>query len=119
LFAPALSPKAVSPLGEGARALAVELIEGFYAKGECDFVRDFAQHLPIGIFMRMVDVPQSDREQLLHWADQQVRPDSEHEREQSFHNLYGYAAKKVAERRANPGDDLISQLTKAQVDGAP
>jgi cytochrome P450 len=119
LFAPALSPKAVSPLGEGARALAIELIEGFHAKGECDFVRDFAQHLPIGIFMRMVDIPSSDREQLLHWADQQVRPDSEHEREQSFHNLFAYAGRKVAERRANPGNDLISQLTKAQVDGKP
>jgi cytochrome P450 len=119
LFAPALSPKAVAPLGEGARALAIELIEGFYAKGECEFVGDFAQHLPIGIFMRMVDIPASDREQLLHWADQQVRPSSDHEREQSFHHLYAYAAQKVAERRANPGEDLISQLARAQVDGAP
>ena len=119
LFAPALSPKAVAPLGEGARALAIELIEGFYAKGECEFVSEFAQHLPIGIFMRMVDVPASDRDQLLHWADQQVRPTSEHEREQSFHSLFAYAGQKVAERRANPGPDLISQLTRAQVDGAP
>ena len=119
LFAPALSPKAVAPLGEGARALAIELIEGFYAKGECEFVGEFAQHLPIGIFMKMVDVPTSDRDQLLHWADQQVRPTSEHEREQSFHSLFAYAAQKVAERQAHPGDDLISQLTRAQVDGAP
>jgi len=119
LFAPALSPKAVSPLGEGARALAIELIEGFRAKGECEFVGDFAQHLPIGIFMKMVDVPTADRDKLLHWADQQVRPTSEEEREQSFHHLFAYAAQKVAERRATPGDDLISQLTKAQVDGQP
>ncbi|HEY2927982.1 cytochrome P450 [Piscinibacter sp.] len=119
LFAPALSPKAVAPLGVGARALAIELIEGFYAKGECEFVGEFAQHLPIGIFMKMVDVPTSDRDQLLHWADQQVRPTSEHEREQSFHSLFAYAAQKVAERQAHPGDDLISQLTRAQVDGAP
>ena len=119
LFAPALSPKAVAPLGEGARALAIELIEGFYAKGECEFVGEFAQHLPIGIFMKMVDVPTSDRDQLLHWADQQVRPTSEHEREQSFHSLFAYAAQKVAERQAHPGDELISQLTRAQVDGAP
>jgi cytochrome P450 len=119
LFAPALSPKAVSPLGEGARALAIELIEGFRAKGECEFVGDFAQHLPIGIFMKMVDVPTADRDKLLHWADQQVRPTSDEEREQSFHHLFAYAAQKVAERKANPGDDLISQLTKAQVDGQP
>ena len=49
LFAPALSPKAVAPLGENARALAVELIEGFRVRGECEFVSEFAQHLPIGL----------------------------------------------------------------------
>lgn len=119
LLAPALSPKAVSPLGEGARALAIGLIEGFYAKGECEFVGDFAQHLPIGVFMKMVDLPVADRETLLHWADQQVRPTSEQEREASFHQLFGYAGQKVAERKENPGDDLISQLTRAQVDGQP
>lgn len=119
LFAPALSPKAVSPLGEGARALAIELIEGFRAKGECEFVGDFAQHLPIGIFMKMVDVPQADREKLLHWADQQVRPTTEQEREESFHQLFAYAGQKVAERQANPGEDLISQLTKSKIDGEP
>jgi len=119
LFAPALSPKAVSPLGEGARALAIELIDGFYAKGECEFVGDFAQHLPIGIFMKMVDVPASDRDRLLHWADQQVRPTSDQESEESFHQLFAYAGQKVAERKANPGNDLISQLAEAQVDGQP
>lgn len=119
LLAPALSPKAVSPLGESARAMAIDLIEGFYAAGECEFVSDFAQHLPIGIFMKMVDVPTADRAKLLHWADQQVRPTSEHEREDSFHQLFAYAAQKVAERKANPGTDLISDLTKAQVDGQP
>jgi cytochrome P450 len=119
LIAPVLSPKAVAALADRARAQAIELIEGFYAKGECEFVSDFAQHLPIGIFMAMVDVPTSDRQMLLGWADQQVRPTSEHEREAAFHSLFVYAGKKVAERRANPGTDVISQLTKAQVDGRP
>ncbi|MEO8804439.1 MAG: cytochrome P450 [Burkholderiaceae bacterium] len=119
LFAPALSPKAVSPLGEGARVLAIELIEGFLAKGECEFIGDFAQHLPIGIFMKMVDIPAADRDKLLRWADQQVRPADDHESEESFRQLFAYAGQKVAERKANPGSDLISQLTKAQVDGEP
>ena len=67
----------------------------------------------------MVDLPVEDREKLLGWADQQVRPSSEAEREQSYMNIFGYAAQKVKERRANPGPDAISQLTKAQVDGRP
>jgi cytochrome P450 len=119
LIAPVLSPKAVAALADRARAQAIELIEGFYARGECEFVSEFAQHLPIGIFMAMVDVPTSDRQMLLGWADQQVRPTSEHEREAAFHNLFVYAGQKVAERRAQPGSDVISQLTRAKVDGRP
>jgi len=119
LLSPLLSPKAVSALAGRAREQAIELIEGFYPRGRCEFVGEFAQHLPIGIFMRMVDLPVEDREKLLAWADQQVRPSSEAEREQSYMNIFGYAAQKVKERRANPGSDAISQLTKAQVDGRP
>lgn len=119
LISPVLSPKAVSALAARAREQAIELIEGFYPRGECEFVSEFAQHLPIGIFMRMVDVPAEDREKLLAWADQQVRPTSEAEREQAFVAIFGYAAQKVKERRAAPGSDVISQLTRAQVDGRP
>lgn len=119
LFAPALSPKAVAALADGARQQAIALIEGFRPQGECEFVGDFAQHLPIGIFMQMVDVPAEDREKLLHWADQQVRPSSEAEREASFHHLFEYAGKKVAERTGKDGTDLISQLTRAKIDGEP
>lgn len=109
----------MSALAGRAREQAIELIEGFYPRGRCEFVGEFAQHLPIGIFMRMVDLPVEDREKLLAWADQQVRPSSEAEREQSYMNIFGYAAQKVKERRENPGPDAISQLTKAQVDGRP
>lgn len=119
LISPALSPKAVAALAVRAREQAVELIEGFYARGECDFVTEFAQHLPIGIFMAMVNVPTSDREMLMGWADQQVRPTSEEERHDAFVNIFSYAAKKIAERRAQPGTDLISSLTQTQVDGRP
>jgi cytochrome P450 len=117
LIAPVLSPKAVAALADSARAQAIELIEDFYPRGGCEFVSEFAQHLPIGIFMRMVDVPAEDREKLLEWADQQVRPSSDVEREEGFRNIFTYAAQKVKERRVQPGMDVISQLTRAKIDG--
>ena len=66
LINPWFSPKAVAGLEPKARALAVELIEGLKPRGRCDFVTDFAQHLPIQVFMSIVDVPASDRHDLLH-----------------------------------------------------
>ena len=75
LINPWFSPKAVAGLESKARALAIELIEAIKPRGRCDFVADFAQHLPIQVFMSIVDVPASDREKLLKWADGMVRPE--------------------------------------------
>jgi cytochrome P450 len=44
------------------RAATVELIGGFIAQGECEFMHDFASILPVSIFLGMMDLPLSDRE---------------------------------------------------------
>jgi cytochrome P450 len=111
------SPRAVAAYEGKARAIAIELIEGLKPRGNCDFVTEFAQHLPIQVFMSIVDVPASDREQLLQWADAMVRPEKPEDVHATLAKIFGYAASKIAERRANPGEDLISKLTQAQVHG--
>jgi len=60
LLNPSFSPKAVASLEARARALAVKLVEDLRPRGRCDFVIDFAQHLPIEVFMSIVDVPAGD-----------------------------------------------------------
>src|SRR6059058_2818866 len=60
LIAPAFTPQAVGSLEEQARQMTLDLLDGFYARGECEFVSEFAQHLPIGIFMNMVKLPGED-----------------------------------------------------------
>ncbi len=117
LLAGALSPKAVVPLGEAARELAIELIEGFKARGECEFIGEFAQHLPIAIFMKLVDLPEADRGLLTGLAENAMRGKTEDIRNMARMQLAGYGMQKVAERRANPGDDLISTIALARVDG--
>lgn len=113
------APKAVAAYEEKARAIAIELIEALKPRGKCDFVTDFAQHLPIQVFMSIVNVPPSDREQLLEWADNMVRPEKLEDVHATLAKIFRYAASKIAERRANPGEDLISKLTQAQVHGRP
>jgi cytochrome P450 len=113
----ALSPKAVNSLSVGARELAIQLIDEMFDDGECDFVASFAQQMPIAIFMAMVDLPLSDRQELLRICDAVVRPATAQERVQGFTDLQGYIRGKVEERRAQPGTDLISHLTQAKVEG--
>jgi cytochrome P450 len=117
LLAAALSPKAVTSLAESARALAIQLIEEFKPRGECEFVSEFAQHLPIAIFMHIVDLPEQDREFLTGLAETVVREDDEQLRGEALMKIAGYGMQKVIERRANPGNDLLSSIATAKVDG--
>lgn len=119
LLAGAMSPKAVQPLGEKARALSIELIEGFMAKGECEFIGDFAQHLPVAVFMSLTGLPDTDRELLSGIADTVLRHPDPQVRFAALQRLGGYGMQKIAERRRTPGDDLISTIAQAKVDGAP
>ena len=119
LLQAALSPKAVGKLGERARELSIELIDGFKHDGHCEFIGQFAQHLPIAIFMEIVGLPASDRPYLTEVAETAMRGATEAERNEAGAKLMGYGMAKVAERRANPGNDLISTIVKAEIEGKP
>ena len=117
LIAHAMSPRAVMPLAERARSLAITLIDGFKDRGECEFVADFAQHLPIAIFMQLVDLPESDRPFLTGIAETMLRSESAEARGQAAMQIAGYGLEKLHARRAAPGSDLISALAQARIDG--
>jgi cytochrome P450 len=115
LLAPFFTPKATRELGEKARRMTVELIEGFRAKGECEFIGDFAQMLPIGIFMDMVALPHSDRLLLVGLADAMTRGLTPEACAQGFQGLAEYLGRIIAERRANPGPDILSAVVHGRV----
>jgi len=117
LINPSFSPKAVASLEARAREVAIRLVETLKPQGRCDFVTDFAQHLPIEIFMSIVDVPATDRTQLLEWADGMVRPKRPDDVHHTIGEIFAYARAKIAERRVKPGLDLITKLSQAEVFG--
>jgi cytochrome P450 len=116
LFTNVFAPKNVIPLGESARQLTIDLVEGFYKKGGCEFMSEFAYHLPIAIFLNLVGVPDSERLRLLDIVEKVVRPDEPGDMK-PFQALFEFAAETVAARRAKPGSDLVSMLTQVQVEG--
>jgi cytochrome P450 len=116
LLSPRFGPKPVADLEPEVRALAVELIEGFVANGECEFVDAFAKRLPIVVFLRLVNLPLEDRELLLEMTEASVRGDAER-RQSSQLQLQQYVGKWIVERRVHPGPDLFSKMVNARVDG--
>lgn len=119
LINPALSPKQVQRLEQQAREVAIELIERLKPQEGCEFIGDVAKVLPIVVFLGIVDLPLTDREMLLPWADDVVRGATPALKLRGHQNVGRYLSKWIAERTVRPGDDLISKVVHARVQGRP
>lgn len=112
-----LSPAAVNRQVEMIRAICVELIEEVRPKGGCDLLDDFAAHFPIRVFMQMVDLPRDDAPMMKYWTDQVVHPDGSMTLEETMRKFHEYLEPVVRERRGKPGNDVLSDIVNAQVQG--
>ncbi|MCY1671521.1 cytochrome P450 [Novosphingobium sp. SL115] len=110
-FVVALEPK----VAEVAR----ELIDGLRPQGRCDFVADFAEILPLNIFLTLIDVPLEDRPRLRQLGVQLTRPDGSMTVEQLKQAADDYLWPFIEKRMANPGDDLFSRILAEPVMGRP
>lgn len=116
---PAFTPKALKGYEAIVRDLTIELIDGFAADGHCEFQSTVAQHLPIGVFLGMMDFPKEDARRLLPLVEDQTRSQDPVAVQASMDGMIAYLAEKIAERRANPGDDLTSKVIQSSIDGRP
>jgi len=115
----AVSPRALQTLSERARALSVALIEDFLPRGECEFVADYAAHVPMEVFLTIVNLPSSDREWLIRRAEVMTRGSSVEAKQVALQEVFDYLERWIQERRRTPGDDLISRILQIRVDDRP
>lgn len=100
------------------------LIDAVCERGECDFVRDIAAPLPMAVIGDMLGVLPEEREMLLKWSDDLVCGLSSTVDEtviqklmETFAAYTAFTMEVIADRRANPRDDLFSILVNAEVEG--
>lgn len=113
----ALFPKVVEGMSSNVRELAIELIEGFRGRGECDFVSEFATVMPIYIFLDLVDLPRGDRDRLLPLAADFIKGGTAELRAAAQQQLFDYVREVVRARRDNPGEDLGSIVVNCTTAG--
>jgi cytochrome P450 len=127
LVSAAFTPRQVRRIEDSIRANAKTIVEELRAAGNgADFVDHCAKELPIRTLSDMVGIPESEREHLAHatdalvsWADPAFL-DGRNPLEVLLENqlyVHQVAGALAAERRERPGDDLISSLVNAEVDG--
>ena len=75
--------------------------------------------MPISVFMGMLDLPADDRPLLLAIVERIVKPDVPEARMRGFAELAEYCLARIAERRADPRGDVLSQLAQARLGDRP
>ncbi len=116
------TPRRVAALEERIRELAVGYLDALVGSGGFDVVEDFAGKLPMDVISEMLGVPASDRAELRRWADllvhrEESRRDVTPAGVEAFGKIRAYFDALIAERRRQPGEDLLSALLVAEIDG--
>ncbi len=126
MIAPGFTPRRLEAMQARIRERVVTLIDRMQAHGhECDFVSTFAAELPMQVLAELFDAPAEDRATLLGWSNAVIGEDDPDFRKApttvsaALRGLGAYAVRLRAERLKKPGDDLITMLAHANVDGAP
>lgn len=124
LFSRAFTPRAVERLRPMVDQLAADLVAALPAGEEVDLVERLAAPLPVAVIAEMLGVPVSDRAQFSTWSDAVTVAGSpvasQEAREHALPEVIefnAYMRKIVADRKAAPGEDLLSALLAAEVDG--
>ncbi len=95
-----------------------DLIDSFAERGRSDLVREVTFNFPVQVIARILGLPRADYPRFQRWALELTSVAANWERGMAASAaLRDYFVEVMAERRAEPGDDLISELVRAEVDG--
>jgi len=110
------TPRMVTRFEEHYAQLTSDLLAKAVAQGTFDFVTDVAAELPLMAIAEILGVPVEDRHKLFEWSNKLVgNSDPEYvgsadDALTAATELYVYFNQLGEERRAEPGDDIISRL---------
>ncbi|HEV3132793.1 MAG TPA: cytochrome P450 [Acidimicrobiales bacterium] len=120
LVQPGFRPSFMRALEDGVRARTVALVDRIEPGRPVDFVSDVAVPLPLQVISDLLGVPEEEWPRFFRWSEAVIPGAtdwSEEERAALSAEMVEYLLAAAADRRANPGEDIISELGAAVVDG--
>lgn len=121
LVTQAFTPKAVDALAPRIAGLTGELLDGIAAGGSADLIKELAYPLPVIVISELMGIPAQDRERFKLWSDvivsQTQAGPTTGEHDSTAAEMVAYFLDLIEQRRARPGEDLISSLLSAEIDG--
>lgn len=119
------APRALARMGEQVEHDVATLVDGIVAGEPVDFVDQIAAVLPIRVAEELIGLPTGHRDDIRRWSDaledlKLVRgADEIRERVRQFSEMNDFFRAQFVVKRAKPGEDLISTLLEAELDGMP
>ena len=121
LVSQAFTPKAVDALAPRISELADELLDRIASAGTADLIAGLAYPLPVIVIAELMGIPPADRDRFKQWSDiivSQTRAGAEDADHHAANmEMTGYFLDLIEQRRRRPGNDLVSNLLAAEIDG--
>ena len=126
LVSAAFTPRQIKRIEDGIRVSAKRIIAEAAPTGGGDFVDLIAKRLPLQTISDMLGVPEADRDRVVEAADTLIMaadPDCFGDRQPievlgtALWTLTEFATELAKHREQHPGDDLMTALVQAEVDG--
>ncbi|HKV53084.1 MAG TPA: cytochrome P450 [Candidatus Binataceae bacterium] len=120
-------PRAIGKYASPGVALVGEILDEVLERGECDFVVDVAARLPMAFICEIMGIPRRDWPDMFKWGNMSIGfEDEEYQIESGSafdtrmigaQGLGRYTAGLALERRGSAGEDLLTVLGNAEING--
>jgi cholest-4-en-3-one 26-monooxygenase len=121
IIARGFTPRAVGRLRDELNERAQNIAKAAAAAGSGDFVEQVACELPLQAIAGLLGVPQEDRDKLFRWSNEMTGNDdpeyADIDPKASSVEVLTYAMQMAALKAENPGDDIVTTLINADIDG--
>jgi cytochrome P450 len=124
LLLPPFAPKAIQEWEPAARASCRQLLDDIAAgvaagESEVDAAIAYTQHIPVRVIAAMLGLPEDDGDRFRNFIHRIIEAPGQVPPADPEDTLDAYLKRVIAEKREAPGDDLISYLLEAELQGEP
>jgi cytochrome P450 len=124
LVTQAFTPRAVESLAPRIQQIVDEHLQPCLTNGQMDAIGDLGYPLPVIVIAEMLGIPAEDRMRFKSWSDEVVQMSNRGRNlnpkqadQSAMMEMSAYFMQMIDQRRKQPGEDLISGLLVAQLDG--
>ncbi|MDR3655171.1 MAG: cytochrome P450 [Mycobacterium sp.] len=121
IIARGFTPRAIGRIRDELSERAQNIAKAAATAGSGDFVEQVACELPLQAIAGLLGVPQEDRDKLFRWSNEMTGNDdpeyADVDPKVSSVEVLTYAMQMAALKAENPGNDIVTTLINADIDG--